>query len=252
MTHCHQSHVTAPLLHVSTSFPKTQNKTAKFEAPERWHESASTMNTHSSGMTFEPHYYMALSARCMWTDTHFLSTGKNAIITLKVLGVSVQNSVAQATWRPVFVHPSVTGIRIWRSKTASIKARQWTRSWVIHIDLPSIFQRPNLILPYYFLPVLRSAPQEVSHNYSVSRLSLSTPATWPAPHILPYPPQRLTSASLKQCDRDTQQFYAKHNGLTVSYLCEFDLIRLDCVRFPYRVRSVISLALHKQAQSHTA
>lgn len=55
----------------SIQFSKNLGVTSKFEAPEVWHETRSTLRTHSAGLTCEPHCYLPLSARCVWTHAHF-------------------------------------------------------------------------------------------------------------------------------------------------------------------------------------
>jgi hypothetical protein len=49
------------------------------------------LRTHNSGVTSEPHCYLALSARFMCTDLHLVSKEKTAIIMLKVLDTTIQN-----------------------------------------------------------------------------------------------------------------------------------------------------------------
>jgi hypothetical protein len=53
-----------------------QKATTSDKATKVWHEVISTLRTHSSGVTCEPHCYLAFSAWCMWTDTHFVCKGK--------------------------------------------------------------------------------------------------------------------------------------------------------------------------------
>jgi hypothetical protein len=45
--------------------------TPKFKVPEGCNEERSKLGTHKSGVTCEPHHYLALIAWCMWTDKHF-------------------------------------------------------------------------------------------------------------------------------------------------------------------------------------
>jgi len=44
---------------------------------EGQNEANSILRTSNSGVTCEPHSYLPLSARCMWTDTHSYVCGKN-------------------------------------------------------------------------------------------------------------------------------------------------------------------------------
>jgi hypothetical protein len=76
------------------------------------------------GVTCERHGYLALSAWCIWIDTHFLCKEKTAIIRLKILGATIQHLVAQATRRPGLVHPCIalfTDVCYW--------AHSWAR-WI--------------------------------------------------------------------------------------------------------------------------
>lgn len=56
--------------------------------------------TLSSGVTSEPDCYLALCARCMWNEAHFPVWGMNGAIMLKMLGVTVQSSVAMDLYTP--------------------------------------------------------------------------------------------------------------------------------------------------------
>jgi hypothetical protein len=38
--------------------------------PQGWHDASLTLRSSTSGMTYEPHCHLALSAQCMWPDTH--------------------------------------------------------------------------------------------------------------------------------------------------------------------------------------
>lgn len=49
--------------------------------------------------------YLALSARCMLTETHVIFRGRAAVIMLKILRSAVQNLLAWATRRFRFVNP---------------------------------------------------------------------------------------------------------------------------------------------------
>jgi hypothetical protein len=52
-------------------FYKNLEATSKPHESERWHAKNSLLRTHNSRVTFEPHCYMLLSARRVWTDTIF-------------------------------------------------------------------------------------------------------------------------------------------------------------------------------------
>jgi hypothetical protein len=107
--------------------------TSKFEEPERWHEASSILRTHNSWVTYEPHCYLARSARCMWNGIHFICKRQTtAIIILKIVYSTVQNLVTCATRR-----------------LGSLSHWLW-------IQWNTSRHMPTFCLPYIFKPEIRS------------------------------------------------------------------------------------------------
>ena len=56
---------------MDNAFSKNLGATLKFSAPERGHETSSTLGTHNSAVTCVPLCYLTPSARFMWQHTYF-------------------------------------------------------------------------------------------------------------------------------------------------------------------------------------
>jgi hypothetical protein len=75
----------------STKFPKIYESPPTSRCQEGSHETSSILRTHNCAVTCEHHCHLAPSAQCMWSDS-FLWKGNTALITLKIIGASLQNS----------------------------------------------------------------------------------------------------------------------------------------------------------------
>jgi len=93
---------------------------------------SSTQRTHNSIVTSKSHCYLALSPWCLWTDTHVcLLGGKSAVVLLKILDISVQNTVTQVNRCLEFCLPLLYWIM--RIRILTLKTNYCNYYLVLHI-----------------------------------------------------------------------------------------------------------------------
>jgi len=86
----------------STRLPAIQKPRPNSRGSNRWHEASFRRRTHKYGVTSNSHCYLALSTRCIWNYSYV----KNAVINLRSLSVTTQNSMARMNMHLEFVQPS--------------------------------------------------------------------------------------------------------------------------------------------------
>jgi hypothetical protein len=82
-------------------FSKNPGLSSKFSVSEEWLDEHSMLTT---GVIFEPHSYVVISVWCLWTDNILWCKGKEAIITLKMLGPTIQYAFNHVVRHLGFVH----------------------------------------------------------------------------------------------------------------------------------------------------
>ena len=106
--------------------------TSKFHTPDGRHEVSFFMTSHNSWGTPETHYYLELSAVCMWTDNKLLCVrDRTGLVVMKSSDVTIQRLGYQAIviCKPLlYIFKFLFNI-IFLSETAS-------SIWIIPKDLP--------------------------------------------------------------------------------------------------------------------
>ena len=82
-------------------FSKNPGLSSKFRVSEGWLDEHSILTT---GVVLEPHSYMVISVWCLWTDNVLWYKGKDAIITLKMLGTTIWNAFNHVVRHLGYVH----------------------------------------------------------------------------------------------------------------------------------------------------
>ena len=70
-------------------FSKNPGLSSKFRVSEGWFDERSILTTR---VMLEPLSYVVISVWCLWTDNILWCKGRDAIITLKMLGTTIQNA----------------------------------------------------------------------------------------------------------------------------------------------------------------